>query len=275
MNKKNLYMLMSLLAILTILISLLAGCGYESKPVSTNTAKTEETTSKDESSTVPVDENAVVIFADPTFERYLRKAMGNMGGEFTAGDLEEIKQIGIDVDGNAFAISYQPYGSYETFDLWEAYEQALTAQYEYLDPNAEYRKNPILIESLEDLKNFPNLEALVVNYYGEGVQVKNLDFLKSLPNLQYFCSESVSGLTNLDAFGQCKELRELRLTDSDIKKDTFTDINALASCSKLKAVTLFRVADSSALLELPELEKVDIIGMDEATHQKLIEKGII
>ncbi len=273
MNKNRIQNLILLLATCMVFMGLLVGCDSDSKKATASISHEEETEQKEEIQTTIVDESAPIKFADPTFEKYLRKAMGNMTGEITEEDLAEIKQIGIDINGKAFAISNIPY-EYGTFSLSSAYNQANIANYEFLDPDNEYSKKPLLIESLEDLEYFPNLQVLVINEMGEGVQVKNLDFLKSLPDLQCFYSNSLTGSVTLEPFAQCEKLKEINLNNYNV---TYENIDDLINCTELKKINIYKVENWSALLEFPELKEAYGIGIteNEQIKQKLIEKGAV
>ena len=181
-------------------------------------------------------------FADPVFEKYLRNALGNLGGELTEGELGAIKQIGFDPWGYALGITYESYNEGNV-----DYDAAIPVPYETTEING-YREEELRIQSLEDLRMLPNLEAVYLmddNY--DSVVFKNFNFVKDLPHLKELSGEYAG--TSLEPLKDCKELEALRL---NITNGADIDFSPLSKCTNLKKLYLndrLEKEEAAAVLE--------------------------
>lgn len=185
-------------------------------------------------------------FADPVFEKYLRSALGNLGGELTEGELGAIKQIGIGYWGNGMSISYNNVNENLNFsdDICVPY---LTEESEWGDAQRIY------IQSLEDLEKLPNLEVVCLEGGNDNVNVfKNFDFVKELPNLKVLTGTCAA--PTLEPLRNCTALERLWL-------HSVNDISPLADCTNLRILELHMNESTggfSALENLNQLEQLNI-----------------
>lgn len=190
-------------------------------------------------------------FADPVFEKYLRSALGNLGGELTEGELGAIKQIGFDPLGYAMGITYESYS-----DGYVDYDTAIPVPYETTETNS-YHEEELRIQSLEDLRMLPNLEAVyLMDDDYDSVVFKNFNFVKDLPHLKELSGEYAG--TSLEPLKHCKELETLRL---DMATRAVTDFSPLSQCTSLKNLDLnWALENEEAASVLENCTQVELLS---------------
>lgn len=200
----------------------------------------------------------VIEFADAGFEKYIRKAIGRLGGDICYKDVKGIKRIHIDIFD--MGISFNSVGEQNFDELSEMYEDEWIelqplAKENYDDYSGSIfdisSKTITCINSLEDLKYFTGLEYLYISGVYEEVvaPVTNVCFMEKLENLQYIYLPD-SKIYSLEGIEGCVNLKELTICSAGIQ-------------------------DYRRLGELKNLTSVEIIYGDIEEIEKYVDKNIV
>lgn len=215
MNYTERRVIMKKIIAIFLMMLLLSGCSALKKTTADKSADVQKAVNSNNA-----DDNKIV-FADPVFEKYLRKNIGELSGDITAEDISEIKQIELNVMG--FFVSYQPYvtnGDSE-FNATELFTK--DGSKEILSP-----------DSLEDLKYFTNLEFLCIDSsYDNWPKVNNISFLSHMPKIKYVSINDDGKPHDLSPLESCKNLKYLSMNFSQV-----TDYSAFSKLDNIKVINI-------------------------------------
>lgn len=241
--KKILFGLIALLLVLS-----LAACGV---PAATETPSPKVSESKPVETSEPTAEptlaptpEPVVVFTDAVLEELVRKAMDMPEGDITLAEAETVTVLDLQMDGNDYSLPR--------------------------------------IEDVSDLKQFPNLTSLTLNWAlfdGDGNEDFDLNPLAGLTKLEnlYVCCANISDISALAGMTNMKDLwiwGNRNITDISalagmtqmeslwIKDNQITDISALANMKNLVYLYMQdnQVVDLSPLAGLTELTYILLSG---------------
>lgn len=174
-----------------------------------------------------------VQFEDPAFERATRKVIGKPEGEILSTDLSGITEIVI-------------WGEEVILDP----SIIVFCNGDWFTVNGQKYTERGQIQTLQDVRLFPNLIKLSVNFQPLS-DISGLDGLMNLTELELVADQ----ISDIGALEDLIKLEELSLSNNQI-----SDISALAGLVKLKNLSLEsnRVADISPLRGLRSLERLSI-----------------
>ncbi len=163
----------------------------------------------------PTPEPAVVVFTDPVLEELVRKAMNKPEGDITLAEAEAVTALNMEMDGNDYSLPR--------------------------------------IEDVSDLKQFPNLTSLTLNWAlfdGDGGEDFDLSPLAGLTKLEclYVCCANISDISALSGMTNMKDLWIWG-------NRNITDISALAGMTQIESLWIKdnRITDISALVNMKNL----------------------
>jgi internalin A len=233
-----------LLALLLPLVLSLVACGA---PAATETPSPEVSESTPVETPEPTGEptpEPVVVFTDTVLEGLVRKAMNKPEGDITLAEAEAVTMLDLQMDGNDYSLPR--------------------------------------IEDVSDLKQFPNLTSLALNWAlfdGDGDEDFDLSPLAGLTKLEclYICCANISDISALSGMTNMKDLwiwGNRNITDISalagmtqieslwIKGNQITDISVLANMKNLVYLYMQdnQVADLSPLAGLTKLTHVLLSG---------------
>lgn len=185
------------------------------------------------------DELEVVSFESPEFETLIREMIGRPNGEIIAGDLFDIKEISIFADNSFEDDNVLGFGGNQ-LDLKDG-----------TSIRAEVKGS---LNSLEDLKWFPNLVVLNVNYC-QISDISGLQYTPYLTELNLMDNE----ITDIDGLRYLEEdfLQILRLRGNKI-----SDISSLSKFTYLEILWLDdnRISDLEPLGDFKYLSELGLSG---------------
>ena len=191
----------------------LAACGT---PASTETPSPEESESTPVETPEPTEEltpEPVVVFTDPVLEELVRKAMDKPEGDITLAEAETVTMLDLQMDGNDYSLPR--------------------------------------IEDVSDLKQFPNLTSLTLNWaLFDGDEDYDLSPLAGLTKLEclYVCCANIS---DISALAEMTNMKDLWIWGNR----NITDISALASMTQIESLWINgnQITDISTLANMENL----------------------
>jgi internalin A len=197
-----------------------------------------------ESTPVKTPEPAVVVFTDAALEAKVREAMGKPEGDITVAEAEAVTTLDLQMDGSDYSLPR--------------------------------------ITDVSDLKQFPNLTGLTLNWAlfdSDGGEDFDLSPLADLTKLEclYVCCANISDISALSGMTNMKDLwiwGNHNITDISalagmtqmeslwIKDNQITDISALANMKNLVYLYMEdnQVTDLSPLAGLTKLTNILLSG---------------
>jgi len=200
----------------------ISGCGKDSGEAS---APEQETTTAEMTETPPQESqeatnaNEPIVFADAAFESGVREQLGKTEGDITIGEAAAVTELNLELPGDDWSIPR--------------------------------------ISDLSDLKYFPNLTSLNLNWglsKSGGVDLSPVAGLTKLESLAFACT-SIKGIEPLAGLTNLKDLQAWGTR-------TITDISPLANLTQLERVWISNNLISD-LSPLSGLEKLSYLAVDD------------